>query len=270
MSTGFVPAGLVRLGDQAEIVLHAGEVRLGREGQQVAGPRVAGRHAGPQHAAHRRAVDAQLGRGHRHVADPRAAPPGELTDAVDRVVVVHGKREPAAGRERVGLADQPQRRAGVGGEHAQVLLPRGAEEVADRLPGLLDQLRRGQRGRVIRVRVAQHPVVQQRGVRLDLAVRVQPAAGVVEVHVAGAVQAAVLGPPQPGERAVRVESGIPAEEGRLGRRRASQFVAGCLSTHTAMSVLLPTARGVWRCPPPRCRVIPGPCASVASTVSGLR
>jgi len=31
------------------------------------------------------------------------------------------------------------------------------------------------------------------------------------------------------------------EEGRLGRRRACQFVTGCLSTHIAMSVLLPTA-----------------------------
>src|SRR5439155_9082818 len=102
------------------------------------------------------------------------------------------------------------------------------------------------------------------------AVRVQPAAGVVEVDVAGPVQAAVLVPPQPGKRAVRVEPGIPAEEGRLGRRRAGQFVTGCLSTHTAMSVLLPTARGVWRFPPPGCRVTPGPCASVATTVSGPR
>ena len=135
------------------------------------GPR---RRAGrrPQRRAHRHAVDAEFGRRHRHVADPGAVPPGELADAVDRVVVVDGERERAAGREPVRLADQPQRRAGVGGEHAEVLVPRGARRnrrppAGPARPAPVEASEVG----LFECGLPRTAVAQQRGVGVDLAGR---------------------------------------------------------------------------------------------------
>ena len=91
-----VPACGMGLVDEVEGMLHAGEVGLGREGQQVAG---AGSR-GLQDPAHRRSVESQFRRRHRNIDDLGALAPGKLPDAVNRVVVVRGQRERAAGRER--------------------------------------------------------------------------------------------------------------------------------------------------------------------------
>ena len=63
----------------------------------------------------------------------------ELPDAVHGVVVVVGEQVDAARSERVGLADQLERPAGVGGEDDLELVLRGVEEAAHR--------RRAPRGR---------------------------------------------------------------------------------------------------------------------------
>ena len=65
------------------------------------------------------------------------------------------------------------------------------------------------------MRVAQHARPHQLGVRVDLACRVQAAAGVVEVDLAAFVEAGVFDTPQLREDAVRVEFGIPAGEIRF-------------------------------------------------------
>ena len=97
-------------------MLDAGEVRLRREGEQVAAPpgrRVA---STVDIAA---SVDAQLGQ--RRPARRRSRRrfgAGELADAVDRVVVVERQRERATRLERVRLTDELQRAGRVRREDA--------------------------------------------------------------------------------------------------------------------------------------------------------
>ena len=81
----------------------------------------------------------------------------ELADAVDRVVVVVGEQEAAAGRERIGLADELERAAGVGREDDLVLVSdrRGSSASTARAPPRASSCE-AQRGRVLRVRVAEH------------------------------------------------------------------------------------------------------------------
>ena len=79
-----VPAVCVSLLDPVERVLDAGEVRLGRVGEQVV---VLAADFG-QVARQQLLVDAQIGRLARHVGRLGAAGARELADPVDRVVVV--------------------------------------------------------------------------------------------------------------------------------------------------------------------------------------
>jgi len=81
-----VPAVLVRLLDPLKRMLDAGEVRLGRVGEQVV---VLAADLG-QVARQQALVDPQLRRDARDVARLGAAGAGELPDPVDRVVVVEG------------------------------------------------------------------------------------------------------------------------------------------------------------------------------------
>ena len=179
-----VPAVRVRLLDPFERVLDAGEVRLRRVGEQVV---VIARRVG-QVARQQVLVDAQVGRDARHVRGLGAAGASELADPVDRVVVVEGQQEPVAGMERIRLADQPQRAGRVRGEDRHVLIRRRIEELQHRRAGALGELGARRRGRVDRVRVAEHAALQQPHVLAQLRLGEQPAAGVVEVHVAAAVK----------------------------------------------------------------------------------
>ena len=120
------------LGDDLERVLHARVVRLRREGEQ---PWSVDRGRGGQRAGQLVPVDAQFGTSNRHVDDVGAGASGELTDAVDRVVVVRGERERAAGAERVGVTHQLQRAGRVGREDAHVVIARHAEEGEHRVAG---------------------------------------------------------------------------------------------------------------------------------------
>ncbi len=116
-------------------------------------------------------VDPQLGRAERHVLRDRAARPGELPDAVDRVVIVLRQDQPGPRAERVGLPDQPARAGGVRGEDGRVLLGRRVEVREDREPGPLDQFGRRGGGRVFRVRVPEAPAAHPLGVRGQLRLR---------------------------------------------------------------------------------------------------
>jgi hypothetical protein len=64
--------------------------------------------------------------------------------------------------------------------------------------------------------VAQNAGAHQLDVGIDLARRVQAAAGVVEVDLVAFVQAGVLQTPQPRKSSPRVEFGVPAVKISLG------------------------------------------------------
>jgi hypothetical protein len=142
---------VVGLLDPGERVLDAGEVRLGRVGDQVV---VLAADLG-QVAGKQALVDAQLRGTARHVGRLGAAGASELANPVDRVVVVEGEQEAIAGAERVGLTDQAQRSGRVWGEDRDVLVGRGAEESEHGRARLFDELGHCRRGRVERVRVAE-------------------------------------------------------------------------------------------------------------------
>ena len=210
-------------------MLHPAEVALRRIGKQPAPG--AGGHArarrppgraqparpGPgQRPADRVIVDPQLGRAERHVPGGRAAGPGELPDAVDRVVIVGRQDQRGPRAERVGLPDQPARAGGVRGEDRRVLLRRRVEVREHRVPGPLDQLGRGGGGRVLRVRVPEAPAADPLGMRGQLRLGRQARAGVVEVDVPALVEVGVLGRPQPVQQRRAPVAGIRGQEaGRL-------------------------------------------------------
>ena len=195
-----------------------------------AGP---GRHPGARHPpgraqrarpglgqclADRVVVDPQLGRAERHVLRDRAAGPGELPDAVDRVVIVLRQDQPGPRAERVRLPDQPARAGGVRGEDGRVLLRRRVEVRQDREPGPLDQFGRRGGGRVFRVRVPEAPAADPLGMRGQLRLGRQARAGVVEVDVPARVEVGVLGRPQPVQQRRAPVAGVGGQEaGRLWR-----------------------------------------------------
>ena len=75
------------------------------------------------------------------------------------------------------------------------------------------------------MRIAQDRAAQQLGVGVDLAGRVEAAPGVVEVHLVGGVEAAVLLLAQGGEAAVAIEGGKAGRERPLRRFEAVRPVA---------------------------------------------
>jgi hypothetical protein len=147
--------------------------------------------------ADRVVVHPQLGRAERHVPRDRAAGPGELPDAVDRVVIVLRQDQPGPRAERVGLPDQPARAGGVRGEDGRILVRRRVEVREDREPGPLDQLGRRGGGRAVRVRVPEAPAVDPLGMCGQLRLGRQARARVIQVGMAARVEVGVLGGPQP-------------------------------------------------------------------------
>ena len=139
-----IPAVRLRLPDPFERVLDAGEVRLRgvREQVVVIADRVG------QIAREQPFVDPQLGGDARNVGGLSAVGTRELTDAIDRVVVVEREQETVAVMEGVPLADLPQRPGCVGREDRHVLLGGRSEELEHVCAGALDQFRARCRGRV--------------------------------------------------------------------------------------------------------------------------
>lgn len=68
--------------------------------------------------------------------------PVEFADTVDRVVIVEGQKELVPGLEGIGLSDQLQSVARIGGEDDAVLTGRSVEELENVLPCLRDELGR--------------------------------------------------------------------------------------------------------------------------------
>jgi hypothetical protein len=93
-------------------------------------------------------------------------------------VVVERQQVVVARPERVGFPDESQRPGRVRGEDHLIFFWRGVEELQDVSPGGLDALGHLSRGQVLRVRIAEHDVGQQRLVLAELGGHVQAAAGV--------------------------------------------------------------------------------------------
>ena len=195
-------------------MLHAGEIRLGREGEQVRRPAIRCR----QPLLEMRTVDAKLGDGERRVLDRRAAGACELANPVHRVVVVDGQQVPAVRPERVRFADQLERSARVQREDGGVLLARRIEVGQDRPPRLLHQPGRRRRAEAGRVRVAEDVLTKQGRVVLHLRRGIQAAARVIKVDVLLGVEPTVLG------RAQRVERGRFGIRGCRSRNTALRFI----------------------------------------------
>ena len=139
-------------------MLDAGEVRLRRIGEEVVAVRV-GRRRGGARASRRSTRRSGASSGTYAVA--RALRAGELADAVDRVVVVERRQEPALRPERIRLADEPQRAGGVRREDAGVLALGRVEVAQHGGPRPLHERGRGRRRRVDGVRVAVDAVAQR-------------------------------------------------------------------------------------------------------------
>jgi len=208
-----VPAQGLRLPDQFERVLRAREVGLRGKREEIRCAPVdpLQLRVQPVH------VDAQLRRDDGDVGEGGALVPRELPDAVHRVVVVEGEQVAAALRERVGLAHQLERVAGIGCEDRRVLARRRVEVLQHVLAGLFDQVSHRLRGRVVRVRVAEDVARQQRQVAAQLALRVQAAARVIQVDLAGFFQARVVARPQRVERTCGRVARTGAQKPRQGR-----------------------------------------------------
>jgi len=98
-----VPPVCVRLLDPLEWMLHTREVRLRRIREQVVVVADRVGEISREHAL----VDTQIGRDAGYVRGVGAARARELTDAVDRVVIVEREQEAVTRAERICLADQP-------------------------------------------------------------------------------------------------------------------------------------------------------------------
>jgi hypothetical protein len=125
-------------------MLHTAEVALRRIGEQAppavaAGtlPVLAG--AVPERGTDIGIGDPEIGGREPDVAHRGAERPGELPQAVHRVVIVCGQHEARLVPERVRLPDQAARTRRVGSEDDRVFARRGVEITQNRLPGLFDQ-----------------------------------------------------------------------------------------------------------------------------------
>ncbi len=146
------------------------------------------------------AIDAHLRHVDGHGLDARTAGAGELADAVDGVVIVERQQIAVAALERVSLADEPQRPAGVRREDGQVLRRIRVEELEHGPARALHVFRHRRGAGIGRVRIPEDVRGQKSEMTAQLALRVKAAAGVIEVDVVPEVEAAVLGRAKPVER----------------------------------------------------------------------
>lgn len=174
-----IPAQLLGAGDPGQVVLDAGEVGLGGVGEQVG--------ALPidllQSHCELFFVQAQVRQYDGDISDLSAFGKRILADTVDRVVVVEGEQVAAACPERVALANQLERCAGIVGEDAGVFLRVGIEELEDLNTGFLHQAGGLRGGGVVGVRVAKDGFFEKAVVRLELGAGVETRAGVIQVDM---------------------------------------------------------------------------------------
>ena len=120
----------------------------------------------------------------------------ELTDAIDRVVIVEGEEELVPRLEWIRFADKLECLARIAGEDDAVDLWRGVEEPEHSASARLDQLRGSGGGRISRMRVAKDARREQRAVPLNLGRGIETGSGVVEIHLSQIVESTEFLRPQ--------------------------------------------------------------------------
>src|SRR6266566_8250814 len=85
----------------------------------------------------------------------------KFADAIDGVVVIEEQEELPAGLEGIGLPDQLQGLAGIGGEDDGIFVRGSVKKVQHTGARPFDQFRRRSRGGIERVRIAKDMVTQQ-------------------------------------------------------------------------------------------------------------
>ena len=192
--------------DGAEGVLHPREIGLGGHSEQVGLRLIPVLEIGTQ------VRTAEAVRIQGDVGDVRALAPGELADALHRVVIISHQAEVAARLERITLPDQLQCSAGIGGENDRVLIGIGPEIAQYILSGLLHEMGRGQGGGVLGVGIAQHRVAEKGRVLPHQPIGIEPPARVVEIHMPLLVQSAILPLTQLAQREKAVALGKASSE----------------------------------------------------------
>ena len=126
------------------------------------------------------------------VGNVRPTSARDLADTVHRVVVVGSEHEPRPRAEPERLGDQAHRAARVGRKDHLVLARIRREERERQAAGILNDLRAAKRRDALRVRIAEHRSREELEMATHMRLRVQRAAGVVEIRFARTVQAAEL------------------------------------------------------------------------------
>ena len=142
---------------QRQRMLHAGKIRLGREGEEPAG--ISGL-TGQQSLS---VFQTQVGIEGK-IDHPAARTPRVFPNAVHRVVVVGGEHANRVRCEWITLSDQLDRGARVRGEAHHVDVGVGVEKRQDTMFCRGDGVGAGARGGVIGMRVAEEAGRHQRGV----------------------------------------------------------------------------------------------------------
>src|SRR3954471_20092944 len=128
----------------------------------------------------------------RQVTHAGAATPREFAKSIHRVVVVDRQRELAAATERVTLAYELDRTAGIHGEHHVVHGVVCIEELEHTRARSLQEGGAASGGVALRVWVPKHPFDEKISMRVQLRFCVERAARVVEVREPQAIEPRIL------------------------------------------------------------------------------
>ena len=158
-----IPPERVGAIDQAEVVLHAREIRLRGVAEQVRARRTC---RGEQRFE-ARSVQPQVGHRERRVLHGSALRFGKTTQTVYRVVVVRRQEQPAARPERVALADVLQGPGRIRREDRDVVA-RSIEMGEDCSSRLFHEAGRRHRAQAARVWIPEDVGRQQLSVLADL------------------------------------------------------------------------------------------------------
>lgn len=186
-----MPTAVPRGVDEGKRMLHAREVRLRRESEQVGVRSI----RPVEECQQFRFIDAELGNDQRRVVHVGALPACELTYPVHRIVVVGGEEIAPAAAKRIGFADQLQRAGSVLREDYRVV-PGAVEIGQNSRAGALDNIRCRHRGRARGMWVAEYALCQELGVLADVRGGVKGGAGRVEIDMPLRIEAAIVPCPQ--------------------------------------------------------------------------
>ena len=195
--------------------------------------------------ANRVIVHPQVRRAERHVLRDCAARPGELPDAVDRVVIVIRQDQAGPRAERVCLPDKPGMRQWRSGWKSAAYSSGGALKCARtasraRSISSVDAADAG----LCECGLPKHRPRDPLGMRGQLRQGWQACAGVVEVDVPSRVEVGVVGRPQLVKQRRAPVAGVCRKPGGSGGRPFPALTAGTLKRDVFMTCTSPASGGL--------------------------